>query len=98
MVSSHKSLKFEEVAADMRRLFGPRGGCNRQDVMTTEEAVRHLGSNEDLDACVLYKEARRRTVGQRRKAGAPKRRGDKVRGGGQTLSGINCRAVQRNRC
>ena len=50
MASNHKSLKFEEVAANMRRLFGSRGGGSRQDVLTTEEADGPLGSDKVQEA------------------------------------------------
>ena len=40
MASNHKSLESGEVAANMRRSLGSRGGGGRQDVLITEEAVR----------------------------------------------------------
>ena len=50
MSSSQKSLKFDEVAANMRRLYGSRGGSGRRGVLITEEAVGPEGSGEDQDA------------------------------------------------
>ena len=35
MASCHKSLKFEDAPANMRRLFGSRGGGRRQDALFT---------------------------------------------------------------
>ena len=52
LASSHKNLKFEGVAADMRRLFGSRGGGSRQDVSITEEADGPSESEKDQEACV----------------------------------------------
>ena len=61
--SSHKSLKFEDAAANMRRLFGSRGGGSRQNVRITEEAVGPLGGDEDQEACVAYKKAKKQAMG-----------------------------------
>ena len=58
MASSHKSLKFDGAAANMRRLFGSRGWSRRQDVLVAEEAVGYSGSDEDLDACEANKKAK----------------------------------------
>ena len=43
MASSRRSLMLHEVAANVRRLFGSRGGGGRQDVLITEEAFRPFG-------------------------------------------------------
>ena len=62
--------------------------------MITEEAVGPLESDEYLDARAVYKAAKKQGVGQEKKDGAPKRGGDKARGGGQTLNGFNRRTSQ----
>ena len=80
MASSHKSLKFDEASANMRRLFGSRGGSGRIDALITGEAVGPLGNDGDLGACLANKKAEEHGVGQKKKDGVPIRGGDKVRG------------------
>ena len=84
MASSRERLKFEEVAANMRRLFGSRSRIGRQYALITEEAVGPLESGGDLDALSAYNKAKRQGVGKKKKNGGPERGGDKVRGGRQT--------------
>ena len=67
MASRRKSPEFEDAAANMRRLFGSRGGSGRQDALCTEGAVGPRGSGEDLDALAAYKKAE--TRGGREKEG-----------------------------
>ena len=54
MASSHKSLKFEEVAANMRRYFGSRGSGSRPDALITEETARP-SEGDDQEARAAYK-------------------------------------------
>ena len=68
---SHTSLKFEEVAANVRRLFGSRGEKSRQDVLLTEEAAGSLGSSGDLDAWAAYGKAKKQGAGNKRGAVSP---------------------------
>ena len=67
MASGRRSLEFEEVAGNLRRLSGSRGGGSRQDVLITEEAVGPLGSDEDQEACVAYRKANNQGAGRKRK-------------------------------
>ena len=89
LASSQKSLKFADAAANMRRLFGSRGGAVRKDVLVTEDVDRPWGGDGDREACVTYQQAERQGAG-------PKRRGVEVNGGGQTLNGSNSRAEMGN--
>ena len=73
--SCHTSLRFDEVAANVRRSFGSRGGGVRQDVLITEDAVKSFERVEDQDACVAYEEAKEQRVGKKKKDSAPKRGG-----------------------
>ena len=70
MASCQKSLKFEKVAANTRRLFGSRGNGGLQAVLITEEAVEPCEGDGDKDTCVAYKKAGRREVGTKKEDGA----------------------------
>ena len=59
MAGSPKSLKVIEVAADMRKLFGSRGGAGRQDVSTKGETNGHLVNSRDRGACATYRKAKK---------------------------------------
>ena len=98
MASSHKSLRFEDALADMRRLFGSRGGGGRQDAFFTEEAAKALESDQDAEALAANKNAKERRVRRRRQGGFPKSGGGKVKRDGQTLNGRNRPPGQRKRC
>ena len=103
MASSHNGLRSVEVAANMRRLSGSRGGGGRQDAPITEKADGPWVNDKDKGTCVTNKKAKGQGVGQKRKDGLPrgvrdKVRRDKVRGDGQTLNGFNCRTGLRDRC
>ena len=50
MASSRKSLKFEKVAANMRRLLGSRGECSRRDAQISGEADGPPASDKDQGA------------------------------------------------
>ena len=52
MASSHKSLKFEDASANMRRLFGSRGVKGRHDVLLAVEA------DGPLEACMANRKAK----------------------------------------
>ena len=84
---SHRSLKFEDASADLRRLSGSCGGGGRQDALFTEEAVGPLASDEDADALAAHKRTKNQGLGKKKMDGLPKRGGDKVTGHGQTLNG-----------
>ena len=90
MASYRKSLKFDEVAADMRRLFGSRGSGGRQDLSSTEEAVEPLERDEDQDARAAYKRAKKQCAGKQKKDGGPRPCGAK-------WNGFNSRTGRRNR-
>ena len=81
LASSRKSLKFEDVSANTRRVFGSRGGKGCQDALLTEEADGLLESDKDLEGWMAYRKPKKKGVGMNKKDGAPKREGDKVRGG-----------------
>ena len=78
MASSHKSLKFEDASANMRRLSGSRGGKGRKDVLLAEAADGPLGSDEDLEAWTAYRMAQKKGASKSKKDGAPKRGGGRV--------------------
>ena len=96
--SCHKSLKFEDVAANAQRLCGSCGGGGRQDALFTEEAAGSLEIDKDLEALAACKKVKKRGVGKKKKDGHPTRVGGKVKGGGRTLNGFYRRTGQRNRC
>ena len=90
-------LKFEEVSANMRQLFGSRGDKVRRDVLLTEEAMAPRESDEDLEVWLAHRKANKKGVSGNKKNGAPKRSAGKVRGDGQTLDGFNRRTGKRRR-
>ena len=92
LASSQKNLRFVDVAANTRRLFGSRGGAARQDVLVTEDVDEPLGGDGNREACVANKKGKKQEVGQKRREGAPSVSGDKVKRNSQTLNGSNCRA------
>ena len=57
LASSQKSLKSANVAANLRRLFGFRGGAICQDALVTEDADGYLGGDRDQEVCATYKKA-----------------------------------------
>ena len=77
--SSHKSLEFEEVAANARRLFGSRGGASRQDVLTAETADGPLENKKGQEACTSNKKAEKQGVGRKGKMLSEKWRGSGAR-------------------
>ena len=64
MASCHKSLKFEDASAKMRRLLGLRGSGSRKDALPAEEAAESRVSDEDLDISAAYREARKQVLGK----------------------------------
>ena len=90
-----KRLKFVDVAANVRRLLGSSGGAVRRDALVAGDADGPMGGDGDQEAFVTYKKAKRQGAGQKRRGGAPKLSGDKVRRDAQALNGPNLRAGQR---
>ena len=82
MAGNRRSPMFEEVAANVRRLFGSRGGGSRNSAMVTEEANGPLESDKDPEACASYKKSKKRGASQKRKDGFPNSGGGRVRGDG----------------
>ena len=80
MASCRECLKFEDVSANMRRLFGSRGGGSRQDALSAEVTAESLGSDEDLDILAAYRKAN--------KQGAGKVEGPSAKGRGQGQRGL----------
>ena len=97
LASCREGLKFEDASANMRRLFGSRGGGSRQDALSTAEAVEPRASDEDLDASAAYRKAKKLGAGKKKKDALPKSGGGKVGGVGQTLNGFNFETGLRNR-
>ena len=95
--SGHESLRFVDVAANLRRLFGSCGDMDRQDVMVTEEADGSSGGDKEKAACATYRKAKKQGVGQRKRDGNSKVSEDKVIWDGQTLNRANRRTGLRNR-
>ena len=98
MSSSHKSLKSEKAAANMRRLFGSREEEGRQEALLTDEAGEPLGSGGDLDAWTAYRKAEKPGAGKRKMGDVSRRGGGEVRGDGQTSNGFNRLTRKGNRC
>ena len=69
--SCRKSLKFWAASANMRRLFGLRGGGSRQDASFTEEAAGPSASDEDLDALAACGKAKDKGRVRKRGAASP---------------------------
>ena len=90
-------LKFVDVAANMRRLFGSCGGAERQDVLITEEADEPSEEERDREARAKYRKSKKQGAGQKRGDGTPKVSGGKLKGGGRTSNGFNRRTGPRNR-
>ena len=90
-------LKFVDVAANMRRLFGSCGGAERQDVLITEEADEPSEEDRDREARAKYRKSKKQGAGQKRGDGTPKVSGGKLKGGGRTSNGFNRRTGPRNR-
>ena len=55
--SSHKSLKFQRAAANLRTTSGSRGGGNRQDASIAEEADGPLEGELGQEARATYKKS-----------------------------------------
>ena len=81
-------LEFLDVAKQMRRLFGARGGVASQDLLLAAVAYLSLNSAKDNDAWVVYGKAKKQS-GRRSKGESRARTGkDKVKGDGQTWNGF----------
>ena len=57
MKPCYKSLRPEDVSANVRRLFGSRESGSRQDALLTEEAAESRASDGDLDVLAAYRKA-----------------------------------------
>ena len=69
MASSRKSLKFLDVAANMRSSFGSCGGGGRQDVLIRGEADGPLVCDKYHEARVKCKKSKKPGVGPKRNQG-----------------------------
>ena len=69
LASTQKRLKFTDVAATARRLFGSCGGTARQDILITGDADGPLGSDKEQAARATYEKARTHGAGQERRDG-----------------------------
>ena len=56
-----------DVAANMRRLFGSRGGGGRHAFLIAEEADGPLVNDKDREACATYKKSKKQGVGPKGK-------------------------------
>ena len=80
-------LGTSEVARQMRRPLGPRGGADRHDVSAATDV--DVTSNDDDDAARLpHRKAKKRDE---------KNGGDREKGDGQTLNGMNQKTGRGNR-
>ena len=72
--SVRESLKFTDAAASMRRFFGSCGSAARHDILITEDADGHSGSDKGREARAVKKKRNKWRV---RKGGTvcPKRAG-----------------------
>ena len=59
LASGQRGLKFVDVAANMRRLFGSCDGANRQGVLVTVDADGSLGGDRDQEARATYGRAKK---------------------------------------
>ena len=96
LASSQGGLKFVDLEANRRRLFGSCGGAVRQDLPVTGAVDGSLGGYRDQEACVTNKKAQRQGAIQKTRDGASEGSGGKVRGAGRTLTWRNHRSVLRN--
>ena len=69
MASSRKSLRFEDVSANTRRLFGSPGGGSRQDALLSEETAEPNAGDEDLDVLAAYRKEKKQGAGEKKKQG-----------------------------
>ena len=97
MAICRRSLRFEDASANMRRLFGSRGGGSRQDDLFSGEAAEPRASDGHLDVLAAYRKAKKQGAGRKKGGGPPERGGGEVKWGGQTLNGFNRKTGQRNR-
>ena len=91
------SLKFGEASAHIWQLGCSRGDRGRPDVLLAEEASGFLESDEDLEARMAHRKAKKKGAGKKKQDGPPRPGGDTVREDGRTLNGINRRTGKRNR-
>ena len=72
MASCHRSLRFEDASANIRRPSGSRGSGSRQDALLTEEEADPHASEEDLDILMAYRKAEKQGAGKKKKEGPKK--------------------------
>ena len=89
MASRQERLRFEDASANMRRLFGSRGGDSRRDALLTEEAAEPHANGGDLDVLAAYRKPKKQGAGKKKKDGPHKRGGGEMKKGGQTINGLN---------
>ena len=58
LASIRSTVAFPEVASQMRRLFGPRGGAARQDVLVAAD-LDAASEEEDFARCAGYCKAKK---------------------------------------
>ena len=81
----------------MRKLHGSCGGAARHDFLVTWDAAGPFGNDKDQGARATHKTAKKRGLGQKRKDGLLKASREKVKEGGDALSGFNRRTGRRKR-
>ena len=97
LASTQKSPAFTEVTMATQRFFGPGGGAARQDVLAVADVDEPLESDNHQEACAAHKKAKKYGAGQRKGDGMPKKSSARMKGGGQTLRGLNRRTGRRIR-
>ena len=94
LASLGDTLAFPNVAAQMRRLFGPRGYASRQDNLVAQD-MDTAPAEEDFEAWLAYRKAKR---AQKENGDHGSREKSKSSGEGRSKNAINRRTGERNRC
>ena len=96
MASGHASLKFAEVAASMRRLFGLLGGGSLQDELIAEDADGPSVRDKDQVAGATYTKAKNHGLGRKGRTVPPKLAAVKCEGAGRlwmVLTAVQARVI-----
>ena len=97
LASVQGDLGFPAASKQMRRLFVPRGGAGRQDVLVAANIDLSSEAGTDFEAWVAYREAKKKSWKKKREDGDARKNAGKAKGGGQTLNGYTRETGSRNR-
>lgn len=93
------SLDVPAVATQLRRLFDPRGGPARKDVLAVRDRyMESEGGDLSYGAWAAFREAKKRRKDASRGPSSSSEEANKVKGGGQMLNSPGRRTGERNRC